>query len=242
MFDYNPFRPDAIEAERVYRNFPYGRLLEVFVLDERSYRGPNSENRQGQLGPEAAFLGPRQLAWLKSALLASTATWKVVASDMPIGLNVPDAQSWVPKGHWEAWANGDSGVPLGRELELASLFSFIRNNSIRNVVWITADVHYGQAIRYDPSKGSFGDFDPFWEFVAGPINAGTFGPNDLDHSFGPEVKFTAIPADMKPNRPPSDGFQFFGQADIDAASGVMTVSLKDLMGKTVFSQALTPAG
>jgi alkaline phosphatase D len=125
-------------------------------------------------------------------------------------------------------------------MELASLFSFIKNNAIRNVVWITADVHYGQAIRYDPSKGSFGDFEPFWEFVAGPINAGTFGPNDLDRSFGPEVKFTAIPKDMKPNRPPSAGFQFFGQADIDAKSGVTTVALKDVAGRTLFAQDLMP--
>jgi len=242
MFEYNPFRPNGDEPERVYRSFAFGPLLEVFILDERSYRGPNGPNLQTGMDPDTAFLGPRQLSWLKSALLASKAVWKVVASDMPIGLGVPDAQSWVPKGGWEAWANGNDGPPLGRELELASLFSFLRNNAIRNVVWITADVHYGQAIRYDPAKGSFGDFDPFWEFVAGPINAGTFGPNDLDRSFGPEIRFTAIPAGMKANRPPSDGYQYFGQADIDAGSGVLTVSLKDLTGKSLFSQDLTPAG
>ena len=242
MFEYNPFRPNAQEAERVYRNFAYGPLLEVFILDERSYRGPNGTNRQPTLTPDAAFLGPRQLLWLKQALLASKATWKVIASDMPIGLQVPDAQAWIPKGNFEAWANGDNGVPLGRELELASLFAFLKNNAIRNVVWITADVHYGQAIRYDPAKGAFGDFDPFWEFVAGPINAGTFGPNDLDMSFGPEVKFTAIPAGMKPNQPPSAGYQYFGQADIDAGTGVLTMSLKDLTGKTLFTQPLTPQG
>ena len=240
MFEYNPFRPNPDEAERVYRNFAYGPLLEVFILDERSYRGPNGTNRQPTLTPDAAFLGPRQLLWLKQALLASKATWKVIASDMPIGLQVPDAQAWIPKGNFEAWANGDNGVPLGRELELASLFAFLKNNAIRNVVWITADVHYGQAIRYDPAKGAFGDFDPFWEFVAGPINAGPFGPNDLDMSFGPEVKFTAIPAGMKPNQPPSAGYQYFGQADIDAATGVLTMSLKDATGKTLFAQPLTP--
>jgi alkaline phosphatase D len=241
MFEYNTFRPNALEAERVYRRLPYGPLLEVFILDERSYRGPNGTNRQPSLTPDAAFLGPQQLLWLKQGLLASKATWKVIASDMPIGIQVPDAQPWIPKGNFEAWANGDNGLPLGRELELASLFSFLKNNAIRNVVWITADVHYGQAIRYDPAKGAYGDFDPFWEFVAGPINAGTFGPNDMDQSFGPDIKFTAIPAGMKQNQPPSAGFQFFGQADIDAASGVLTVALKDATGKTLFSQPLTPA-
>ena len=63
----------------------------------------------------------------------------------------------------------------------------------------------------------------------------------MDQTFGPEIKFIGIPAGMKQNRPPSDGFQFFGQADIDAASGMLTVALKDATGKTLFSQPLTPA-
>ena len=113
MFEYNTFRPNALEAERVYRRFPYGPLLEVFILDERSYRGPNGTNRQPSLTPDAAFLGPKQLLWLKQGLLASKATWKVIASDMPIGIQVPDAQPWIPKGNFEAWANGDNGMPLG---------------------------------------------------------------------------------------------------------------------------------
>ena len=242
MFDFNPIRPNPDERERVYRRFGYGPLLEVFMLDERTYRGPNNENRQTTLGPDSAFIGPQQLTWLKGALLASNATWKVIASDMPVGLVVADAQPWIPKGYFEAWANGDDGVPLGRELELASLLAFIKNAGIRNVVWITADVHYAQAIRYEPASAAWGDFLPFWEFVAGPINAGTFGPNPLDKTFGPEVKFTGIPADLKANRPPSDGFQFFGQADIDGASGALTVALKNAEGKTLFSQALTPEG
>ena len=36
--------------------------------------------------------------------------------------------------------------------------------------------------------------------------------------------------------------QFFGQADIDGASGMLTVALKNAEGKTLFSQALTPEG
>jgi alkaline phosphatase D len=45
---------------------------------------------------------------------------------------------------------------------------------------------------------------------------------------------------MKPNQPPSAGYQYFGQADIDAGTGVLTMSLKDLTGKSLFSQPLTP--
>src|SRR6266436_2684355 len=190
------------DAERVYRRIAYGPALDVLMLDERSYRGPNSPNRQPVLSGEAAFLGAAQLAWLKRSLLGSTATWKLIASDMPISLVVPDLNPDVPKGTYEAWANADNGPPSGRELEIASLLSFIKNNAIRNVVGVTADVHYAAAFRYAPDQAKFTDFDPLWEFVAGPINAGTFGPGDL--TFAPEIKFVGIPADMKQNRSPFD--------------------------------------
>ena len=54
----------------------------------RSYRAANSDNLQPQQGPETRFLGREQMRWLKQALLASDATWKVIAADMPIGLIV----------------------------------------------------------------------------------------------------------------------------------------------------------
>jgi len=241
MFDYNAFRFDPIDPERVYRGFSYGPSLDVLMLDERSYRGPNTPNRQTKLDDESAFLGAAQLRWLKQALLASRATWKVIASDMPLSIVVDDLNADVPKGTYEAWANGDHGIPLGRELEIASLLAFIKNNGIRNVVWVTADVHYAQATLYDPTRAAFGDFTPFWEFVAGPINAGTFGANEIDRTFGPDVKYVSVPAGMKQNRPPSDGMQYFGLARIDGVTDVLTVSLHDLTGKVLYRVDLQPA-
>lgn len=97
------------------------------MLDKRSYRGPNTANRQQQASAETAFLGNYQVRWLKNQLLYSKATWKVIASDMPIGLLVKDG-----KTKFENASNGD-GVPLGRELEIADLLRFIKQKSIRNV-------------------------------------------------------------------------------------------------------------
>jgi alkaline phosphatase D len=54
------------------------------------------------------------------------------------------------------------------------------------------------------------------------------------------VKFNSIPADLKPNRPPSEGFQFFGTVKIDRASSVMTVALHNLEGKVLYSVDLPP--
>src|SRR5262249_37574698 len=63
-------------------------LLDIFMLDMRSYRGPNGEDKQEIYGPDAYFLGPTQVAWLKRELLSSQATWKVIAADMPLSLVV----------------------------------------------------------------------------------------------------------------------------------------------------------
>jgi alkaline phosphatase D len=152
---------------------------------------------------------------------------------MPLGLHVPDVNGF------EAWANGD-GPALGRELELAELLRFIKHSDIKNVVWITADVHYAAAHHYDPTRAQFADFNPFWEFVAGPLHAGTFGPNKIDNTFGLQVKFNSIPEGTKPNTPPSAGLQFFGMVKIDGKSAVMTVSLHNLQGERIYRLELTP--
>jgi len=211
-------------------------MVEVFALDMRSYRGANSPNRQAAYGAESALLGAAQVEWLKRRLATSTATWKVVASDMPLGLVVRDGPA-----DFEAVANGENGAPLGRELEIADLLRHLKHQRVRNVVWLTADVHYCAAHRYDPSRARFTEFDPFWEFVAGPLHAGTFGPAELDGTFGPEVRFVGIPAGMKPNRPPSAGLQFFGSLRVEGGSRVMTARLHDLSGNAIFSLDLAPA-
>jgi alkaline phosphatase D len=235
FIEYNPLPVFGDDLDRIYRSIPMGPLVEVFALDMRNYKGANSENRQAAIDPASAVFGPAQLQWLKTALKASTATWKIVAADLPLGLIVGDGP-----GRYEAVANGEPGVPLGRELEVADLLADLKRNRVRNVVWITGDVHYCAAHHYDPSRARFTNFDPFWEFVAGPLNAGTFGPGTLDATFGPEAKFIGIPKGMKGNRPPSDGFQFFGTLKASAKTRALTVQLHDLGGRIIYSTELAP--
>jgi alkaline phosphatase D len=234
FLEHYPIRIGAEDPERIYRSLPYGPSLEVFALDLRSYRGSNSPNRQAEPGPPTAILGRAQVMWLADRLAASPATWKVIASDQPIGLMVGDGPT-----DFEGIANGD-GPPLGRELEIALLLKLIRDRGVRNVVWLTGDVHYAAAHHYDPARARFKEFRPFWEFVAGPLHAGTFGPNALDDTFGPEVRFVGIPPGMKPNRPPGEGLQFFGRVQIDGRTETMTVKLHDLGGRDLFSVELEP--
>jgi alkaline phosphatase D len=237
--EYMPMRRSQAEAGRVYRQISYGPLLDIFMLDMRSYRGPNGEDREEVYGPAAYFLGPDQVAWLKRALVNSRATWKVIAADMPISLVVV----YDVDRNWgiEAVAQGDPGPPRGRELEIADLLAFIKRAGVRNTLWLTADVHYTAAHYYDPNRAVFQDFDPFWEFVSGPIHAGTFGPNALDGTFGPQPVYVKAPSkEQGQNLPPSFGLQFFGHVAIDGATEVMTVTLKDVEDTSLWSARLEP--
>ena len=150
----------------------------------------------------------------------------------------PPAAAAAALRKWEAMANGEDGAPKGRELEVAGLLRAIKQAGIKNVVWLTADVHYTAAHYYDPAKAQFSDFSPFWEFVSGPLNAGGFGPNKTDATFGMQVMYQKAPTEV--NAPPSSGLQFFGQVDIDARTRAMTVTLKDLAGASLYSKTLAP--
>ncbi|HUI94815.1 MAG TPA: alkaline phosphatase D family protein [Xanthobacteraceae bacterium] len=227
--EYMPMRETPAEPGRIYRQIPYGPLLDVFMLDMRSYRGPNGAVSPQPCGPIANLLGPRQLAWLKQALKASRATWKVIAADLPLGVASGDGIGF-----------GD-GPPCGRELEIADLLAFIKRAEIRNTLWLTANEHYTAAHHYDPNRAQFQDFEPFWEFVSGPLHAGTWWPSDLDNTFGPRAVFQkASTRALGENLPPSYGLQFFGHVAIDGASQVMTVTLKDMADTALWSIELAP--
>jgi alkaline phosphatase D len=232
FFEWLPIRPAAPDPDgRIYRRISYGPLLDVFVLDMRTFKDPNGPNAYAD--PRIGLLGRAQRRWLKRQLAASTATWKVIANDLPLGLVVPDGPT-----AFEGVAQGLGGPPLGRELEFDDVLSFAHRRGIEGIVFITADVHYTAAHHYDPARAAVADFSPFWEFVSGPLNAGAFGPNPLDATFGPEAVFVAAPP--APNTSPADGFQFFGHIAIDGASEVMTVSLRDLDGNVLHTNELEP--
>ncbi|MFF2778433.1 alkaline phosphatase D family protein [Streptomyces sp. NPDC058052] len=216
---------------RMHRVVRYGPLLDVFVLDMRSYRNANSPGRQAD--DTTGILGAEQLAWLKRELARSRAVWKVLAADMPIGLVVPDGAT-----AFEAIAQGDPGAPLGRELQIAELLRFIKHRRITGTVWLTADVHYTSAQHYAPERAAFQDFAPFWEFVSGPLAAGGFPANKLDATFGPERVFVRAPE--RANVSPMESPQYFGEVDIDGGSGDLTVRLRGDDDTVLFTKVLRP--
>lgn len=228
LFEYNPIR-----GEDIFRSFQHGKHLEVFLVDERSFRDKNPLNSDPN-GIE--MLGQEQFEWLKRALKKSKATWKVIATHDPFTIVTGG------ENDRDSWGQNDPAV-LGRELQLRDLLNFIKKQDIKNVVSITADVHFAAAIYADPDRAVFKDFNPFWEFVIGPINSGAFGPGELDPSFGPEYKFVRGPAtfDLPANLPPTNPeTQFFGLAEVDGHTAEFKAQIRNITGKLVYEKILYP--
>lgn len=222
-------RGTGFEPARIYRKVERGDHLDVFALDMRTFK---SENTPGKEQHETDILGEEQTRWLIRGLRRSRATWKVIGNDLPLGLIVPDGKDQ------ESISNADHGAPLGRELQLARILKAIKDYDIKNVVFLTGDVHYCGAHHYSPERAAFKDFKPIWEFVAGPINAGAFGPNKLDRTFGPRVDFEQAGPPMA--SPRNGDHQYFGHVAIPEDGSEFTVKLVNANGKAVYQRTLTP--
>lgn len=227
FFEYNPIRGGPI-----FRKFQHGKHLEVFLLDERSFRGPNPANSDPN-GIE--MLGQEQFEWLKRTLKGSKATWKVISTHDPLSIVTGG------EGDRDAWAQGEAEV-LGREVQLSQLLKFINDEGIKNVVYITSDVHYAAAISYDPERAVFKNFGPFWEFVIGPVHAGAFGPGELDPSFGSSYEFLRAAGTEEPPLPqnlPPPNLHSFGMIDL-SHDGQLKVNFIDITGEVLYEKVIDP--
>ncbi|HXF93364.1 MAG TPA: alkaline phosphatase D family protein [Nitrospiraceae bacterium] len=178
LLEYWPIRTPPDDPARLYRRVRFGADLELFILDTRQYRSRNAEPD----GPGKTMLGRAQRAWLLDGLANSTATWKVIATSVP--LSNPKAGNLLTPGN-DSWARGPDGT--GFQTELEQLVEAILSRRIRNVVWLAADVHYVQANAYDPDGDGVADFH---EFICGPLSAAYGRPTPPNPVFKPMTLFS----------------------------------------------------
>ena len=191
-----------------YRTVRYGSDLELFLLDTRQYRSKNSD----QDGPAKTMLGAAQLRWLLEGMAASTATWKVVVTSVP--LSVPKGGSAAVPGY-DGWAGGTDGTGFERERQV--IVDAILGRPITNVVFLGGDIHWVQANVYDPNRDGVADFH---EFVSGPLSA---NPGRL----------TAPSPALHPTTLINEGgYDNFGV--VRATAEAFEVSIVDAAGKTRF--------
>jgi alkaline phosphatase D len=232
FLDYTPVAVAETTPRRLYRSLRWGRNLELFVLDTRQYRDPNfAEDTAAQ---PKTMLGHEQLAWLRSRLAASDATWKVIVSSVP--MSIPTG--FPPTNGRDGWANFDQST--GYERELLDILGFMHTHGIRNTVWITTDVHFAEAFRYVPFAA-----DPAFavhELVTGPMNAGIFPNPAFDTTLNPErLAFFGPPSPEAVTSWSRAKHWFnFGELELEAR-GALTLRIVNTHGEIELERTLTPS-
>ena len=176
--------------KRIYRSFNWGKDLDLFIIDARSYRSQN--HIADTPDSNKTMLGDEQLQWLKQELINSNATWKVISSDVPISIPTGSNTSLVGR---DGWANGNEtnnySYYTGFESELTDLLRFIDEQDIKNIVFITTDVHFPAFIKYNFDLNNDGNTTEIYELVSGPLSAFRLGVPfpELDESFNPSLLY-----------------------------------------------------
>lgn len=247
------------EALGFFRTFRWGKNVELFILDERSFRSGSVEEAcddpstalfdpdfapafppllresfglavdppPGCLAaltdPRRTMLGEKQKSWLKKKLLKSTATWKLIITEVSI------AESFaLPYDRWEGYA-----------AERQELLTFILRNDLKNLVFLTGDLHAN--FIGDVLLSTFTAPIPIAkEIIAGPIAQETvFGT--LVNLLGSEVDalgFIGVLATF--TNPSCIQTDAFGYALVEADSLSLTVALKDDTGQVLQDQLGRP--
>jgi alkaline phosphatase D len=156
--------------EHVYRSFNWGKDLDIFLLDGRSYRSQN--HLADTPDSNKTMLGEEQLEWLKQELTNSNATWKIISSDVPISIPTGSNASILGR---DGWANGNEtsnySYYTGFERELTDLLRFVDDHNIKNIVFLTTDVHFPVFFKYNFDLNNDGNITDIYELVSGPLSA-----------------------------------------------------------------------
>jgi alkaline phosphatase D len=135
FLDYWPIRRHDSEPERIFRSVRWGSAVELFLLDTRQYRDAK----------RTTMLGQMQTEWLCDGITRSSATFKFIASTVPLA-----------GGGRDRW----DGYPKERE----SLLRYINAKKLRGVFFLSADMHYAAITRIPKSGGLI-------DITAGPLGA-----------------------------------------------------------------------
>lgn len=196
--------PDYVETNAaIYYKWSYG-AADFFVLDDRWYRVEGT-----------SIIGATEMSWLKSSLFSSTAAVKFIVSGVAFG----------------DWAKGNDSwnASAATKTERTSLFDYICNNSIKNVVLLTGDQHWS-AIALNtgfsasvPSCSTYGGgVVGFYESENTPANQGiVFGT-----AVGGNVLYTS---GASPGNPPFGDEEFYSQVTVhtDTTPATVTFSVRE---------------
>ena len=251
--DYAPVAKPS--ANGLYRTFRWGKNLELFFLDERSFRSAKAAQAcGGDLAPTApqavrdAFstlapglknpVAPACLAAINDPsrtmlgtrqFVAFTKAFRASTATWKVVVNeVPIQQFYaLPYDRWEGYA-----------AERERLLRFLQSN-VRNVVFLTTDTHANlvNEVRYK-TLGGAPEGTGIWEVVTGPVATNSFA-KEIDGYLSQKGAGTAIGAlFFKPPPPNGMGMRCaaldtFSYSEVSVTAKRLTVSMKDAKGQPV---------
>jgi len=178
-FEWMPVRQGA--GGEIYRRFRWGKLAELSLLDLRSYRSKQTKPSSGDPNdPNLTLTGDAQMAWLKSGLSGTDATWKLVGNSVMI---TPIALDGVTSLFAEAIGEL-LGLPLGGvaansdawdgyTADRQELLGHLKDNKVKNTVFLTGDIHtsWGSDIPLDRSSYWWNGNSVATEFVTPSVTS-----------------------------------------------------------------------
>ena len=134
--------------------------MDLFLLDAHSYRSINT--LEDNSTNNKTLYGKQQIEWLKNNLLSSNATWKVISNPIPI--TIPDCYGY--QKACNSWATNNTTNKLTFTKERVDFLKFLDENDIKNVVFITTDVHFAGTVKV---KQDFDGDERFMNFMKWPM-------------------------------------------------------------------------
>ena len=126
---------------RIYRQFDFGKLVSMPLLDTRQYRtdqpggypGDFGDARPGEQNTSGTLMGDAQEAWLMDQLKSSTATWNIIGQQTMMAQLHGTITPPTVLANMDDW---DGYVPARTRL-----LTKIRDAKIRNPVVLSGDFH-----------------------------------------------------------------------------------------------------
>ncbi|GGC59360.1 phosphodiesterase/alkaline phosphatase D [Hoyosella rhizosphaerae] len=152
--EWMPIRPGG-SGDRLYRRLSYGSLLELTMIDLRSYRDEPAVAVTGWRdvdAPHRSITGAQQFEWFVTGLTTAAAQWKFVGNPVMISpFLIPPLEPATTAALTQLLGIPSDGAPLntdqwdGYAAERARLFSALTTTNTRDVVFLTGDIHMSWA-------------------------------------------------------------------------------------------------
>ncbi len=149
-YEWMPIRPQVSADNRhIYRRLAYGKLLELNMLDLRTYRDKEASRFSTESDdPKRTIMGRRQMEWVQGGITTSTAKWQIVGNSVMIApMLIPPLDPARTKELTTLIGVPENGIPFngdqwdGYVKDREKLLDAIDRAGKKNVVFITGDIH-----------------------------------------------------------------------------------------------------